>query len=322
MKRLLAQHWFFIALAVVALVAFYCPAISTRVKDWNLVNIAIFIGFLVTGLTLATGSIAHQIKNIRALVAAVFSCFVLFPAVAYCLAHIAFADSPDFRVGLCIMAVAPVTIASGTIMTGLAGGNIPLSLLICVTCNLVAVFTVPISLQLLLQSDVAIDLPVLQMIRSLAMVALLPAVLGQVLRIWFKERIALWQPVFSVFSRLVVLLIIFNALASSAGKITQLGWPIVLVFVLMVVLHGLIVLANLGIARLLRLDRPSTSAFTIHTSQKTLTITYLVWSVYFAGFPLGLIPATVHHLIQVVFDMFVARRFARAASADGSVTTA
>ena len=320
MKKHLAQYWFFIALVVAALIAFACPAISARVKDWHLVKIAIFIGFLVTGLTLPSSSIVHQVKNIRALVAAVFSCFVLFPAIAYCLARIAFADAPDFRVGLCIMAVAPVTVASGTIMTGLAGGNIPLSLLICVTCNLVAIFTVPISLKLLLQSDVAIDLPVLQMIRSLALVALLPAVLGQVLRIWFKDRITSWKGVFSVFSRLVVLLIIFNALASSAGKITQLGWPIVLVFVLMIALHGLIVLCNLGIARLLRLDRASTSAFTIHTSEKTLTITYLVWSVYFAGFPLALIPATVHHLVQVVFDMFVARRFARAALAEVSAT--
>ena len=59
-------------------IAFAFPAVGATVKHWNLVKIAIFGGFLITGLTLQTSSIAQQLRNIRGLVAAVISCFVLF----------------------------------------------------------------------------------------------------------------------------------------------------------------------------------------------------------------------------------------------------
>jgi len=36
---------------------------------------------------------------------------------------------------------------------------------------------------------------------------------------------------------------------------------------------------NYGISKIIGLDRPSTTAFTIHTSQKTLAVSYLVWRV-------------------------------------------
>jgi len=80
----------------------------------------------------------------------------------------------------------------------------------------------------------------------------------------------------------------------------------------MICLHLLIILINGIIARLLRLDLPSTAAFTIHTSQKTLTISYLVWAGYFAAkFPVAFIPAIAYHLTQMVMDTFIAHWFRR-----------
>ena len=55
---------------------------------------------------------------------------------------------------------------------------------------------------------------------------------------------------------------------------------------------------------------PSTAAFTIHTSQKTLTISYLVWAGYFAAaYPMALIPGIAYHLTQMIMDTFVAQWF-------------
>ena len=78
----------------------------------------------------------------------------------------------------------------------------------------------------------------------------------------------------------------------------------------MIFLHMLILLFNRWLSGVIRLDLPSTAAFTIHTSQKTLTISYLVWAGYFAtAYPMALIPAIAYHLTQMIMDTFVAHWF-------------
>ena len=91
-----------------------------------------------------------------------------------------------------------------------------------------------------------------------------------------------------------------NAIASSSSRIAGLEWRITSVFAFVAVLHSLILLLNYAISRLIRLDHPSTATFTIHTSQKTLTVTYIVWSGYFASFAMGLIPVIAYHLSQLI----------------------
>ena len=92
-----------------------------------------------------------------------------------------------------------------------------------------------------------------------------------------------YKPVISVFNQCIVLLIILNAVSSSTDRILQVGATLLLVFSFMIGLHVFILLTNKTLAALIRLDLPSTAAFTIHTSQKTLTISYLVWAGYFAA---------------------------------------
>ena len=139
---------------------------------------------------------------------------------------------------------------------------------------------------------------------------LLPALIGQILRPWFKTKLPPLKPVFSVFNQVIVLFIILNAVSSSTQRIQEAGPVIVLVFAFMILLHLLFLFLNHRIAGLLRLDSPSTAAFTIHTSQKTLTVSYLVWAGYFAqNFPMALVPAICYHLTQMIMDTMVAHRF-------------
>ncbi|MEX1312858.1 MAG: bile acid:sodium symporter, partial [Desulfotignum sp.] len=80
----------------------------------------------------------------------------------------------------------------------------------------------------------------------------------------------------------------------------------------MIGLHVFMLVFNQYLARAIGLDLPSIAAFTIHTSQKTLTVSYLVWAGYFAAaYPMALIPAIVYHLTQMIMDTFVAHRFGR-----------
>ena len=312
MFDLLKKYWFFAGIFLVALVAFNVPVVGSFIREYHVLKVGIFLAFLITGLTLETSSIFQELRNFKVLAAALVSSLLLFPGIALVLAK-TFLSSPDFVVGALIIGVAPVTIASGTVMTALARGNVPLSLFICVLCNFVGILTVPFLLQLFLQFGHAIDLPAARMLKSLSLTVFLPTVIGQVLRPWLRAVIGPYAKAFSVFSQVIVLLIILNAVSSSTERLTQAGADLLFVFLFMAGLHGIILALNYGLSRLMSLDRASTSAFTIHTSQKTLTVAYLVWAGCFATeFPMGLIPAITYHLSQMIMDTFLAQRWGNA----------
>lgn len=316
MKDILKKYWFFIGIAGVVLGAFMLPGLGRFIRDWKILKIGIFLAFMLTGLKLETRSIGEQFKNVRVLLASLGSSLILFPLITVVLVRVLFGSVPDFVIGATLIAVAPVTVASGTVMTAIALGNVPLSLFICILGNCLAIFTIPFSLGFLLDTTEGIDLPVMHMLINLLLTVLLPTLIGQVLRLnsRIREQIVVYKKQSSIFSQGIVLLIIFNAVSSSTTKLAGVGGMLVYIFLFMLALHMLMLGMNYFISRVMHLDHPSTAAFTIHTSQKTLTMTYVVWSGYFMTMaPMGLIPAIAYHLIQMIVDTFVANRFKDAA---------
>lgn len=308
---MIKKYWFFIGIACALCIAFTLPEVGRFVRIYKVLNIGIFFAFFLTGLSLETSSFLEQLKNIKVLTAALFSSLIFFPVVAYYLGRYVFFEWPDFALGSLIIGVAPVTVASGTVMTAMALGNVPLSLFICVLGNFFSILTIPVMVSLLLQmGDVSIELPALQMLLGLTLKVLVPIVMGQILRPWLKSKIIPYSKAISIFNQSIVLMIILNAVSSSTNRIVEAGPALFLVFLFMIGLHIFIILANKLTAGLIGLDLPSTAAFTIHTSQKTLTISYLVWAGYFAtAYPMALIPGIAYHLTQMIMDTFVAQWF-------------
>ncbi|PKN67107.1 MAG: hypothetical protein CVU57_03935 [Deltaproteobacteria bacterium HGW-Deltaproteobacteria-15] len=312
MQALLKRNWFFGGILVVILMAFGLPGLGRLVREYSILNVGVSLAFFITGLTLETSSIGAQLRKFGPPVAAMVSSLVAIPLLAWGLASIMM--PVEFVIGVCIIATAPVTVASGTVMTDVGRGNVPLSLFICVLGNALAIFTIPFSLNLLLDFGGHIELPVLRMLGGLALTILVPTIIGQLARPLVRERIAPYKKGFSIFQQCIVLLIIFNAVASSTERILQAGIAILAVLAFMVVLHSMVLAMNYGTARFMGLDRPSVTAFTIHTSQKTLTVSYIVWAGYFAAqFPMAMIPAIGYHLTQMIMDSIVAQKFRLAA---------
>jgi sodium/bile acid cotransporter 7 len=317
MQNILKKYWFFVGIAGVVTGAFMLPGVGEWIREWKILKVGIFLAFMLTGLKLETRSLGEQFKNVRVLAASLGSSLVLFPLVTVVLVRFLFGSVPDFVIGATLIAVAPVTVASGTVMTGIALGNVPLSLFICILGNSLAILTIPFSLGFLLGTTQGIDLPVLHMLINLVLTVLFPTLIGQWLRLnqTIRNQVVVYKKQCSIFSQCIVLLIIFNAVSSSTEKLVGVGWGmLVCVFCFMIALHVLMLGCNYMISRGLHLDHASTAAFTIHTSQKTLTMTYVVWSGYFMTMaPMGLIPAIAYHLTQMIMDTLVAHRFRNAA---------
>jgi sodium/bile acid cotransporter 7 len=310
---MIKKYWFFMGMAIMAALAFALPGIGPVIKQYNVLNIGIFLAFLLTGLSLETSTVLDQLKDVKVLAAALFSSLIFFPAAAFYAARFFLSAWPDFVMGALIIGAAPVTVASGTVMAAMAGGNVPLSLFICVLGNFAAIFTIPFMLNLILAVDnAAMELPILQMLAGLTLKVLLPTITGQVLRPRVKHLLPPHKAKMSIFNQCIVLLIILNAVASSADSILDVGPVLFLVLSFMIGLHVFMLVFNYYLGRIIGLDLPSIAAFTIHTSQKTLTVSYLVWAGYFAAaYPMALIPAIVYHLTQMIMDTLVAHRFGR-----------
>jgi sodium/bile acid cotransporter 7 len=317
MNEFLKKHWFFVGIGVVVALAFSIPSLGMFVRDYKILKIGIFLAFLVTGMTLDTSDVIRQLKEYKVLFAAVISSLFFFPCVTYFAANAVFASQPDFFIGALIIATAPVTIASGTVMTGMAKGNIPLSLFICVLCNAVAIFSIPPLMSIFVSIAKPIELPVWKMMMSLIVTVLIPTIIGQILQGRMQKVIKAHKKKISIFNQSVVLLIIFNAVASSTTKLVDAGTAIILVFFFMIVLHNAFLFFNYRLAKLIKLDRPSVAAFTIHTSQKTLTVSYLVWAGYLAdSFPMALIPCIAYHLTQSICDTILAEKLRQKAETE------
>ncbi len=316
MKQVLTKHWFFFGMALVAAVAFAAPGLGGQLRQWHVTSVAIFAAFLIVGLTLETRHLFDQVRNIKPLAAAACTSLLLMPAVTYALVRPLYGMNTDFGVGAIIIAVAPVTVASGTVLTALALGNVALSLLICVVCNTLALLTIPVLLPWMLSFGEPISLPLLEMFLDLVKIVFLPTLIGQLLRPWLGPIIGPHRKALSVFSQCVVLLIIFNALSSSTDRMSSAGAELAGLCVFIIGLRLMFLLMNYGIAKGLKLDDGSMAAFTIHASQKTLTVSYVVWAGYFSDrYPLAMLPGILYHLTQMIADTFVARAFRRRAEA-------
>ena len=71
---MIKKYWFFIGIACVIGIAFTLPDVGRFVRTYKVLNLGIFIAFLLTGLSLETSSFLVQLKNIKVLVGS--PCFI------------------------------------------------------------------------------------------------------------------------------------------------------------------------------------------------------------------------------------------------------
>jgi sodium/bile acid cotransporter 7 len=314
MRELAIKYWYFGGIGVAVLLGLLFPDFSGVIKEYKLLKIGIFVSFFLTSLKLDTSHIVEQSRNFKGVFIAMLSCFVFFPLIARVFAALVFPGDKEILVGICIFSVVPVTMATGMILTSLAGGNVPFSLMINITSNFLSILTIPFSLQLLLATDKGIDLPVARLMGEIALLVLVPVVLGQILRIGNKDKIAKTGKAFSIFCQFIVLMIIYNGVASSTNEMANLGMKIIYIAGAMILLHIIIIVMNYQICKLLKLDTGLTYAFTLQTSQKTLGLSYILWEGYFASFLLAIIPPICYHLTQSIGDTYLAHYFFRRGS--------
>ena len=162
------------------------------------------------GLTLSIADFRNILVFPRAFFTALFSQMIALPVIAFIIASFA-PVSPEFKLGLIILAASPGGATSGFI-TYLLRGNVALSVSLTSINSFLTLFTIPVVVNIALQTFLGhaseIRLPLVNTIIQIFLVTIIPALLGIVFRHYFKNAAITIERVLK-FVMIILLLAVF-----------------------------------------------------------------------------------------------------------------
>lgn len=187
------------------------------------VNYILFLMIYPMMINLNALDVFKTFKAPKKILIAVFINFIISPAIAITLSKLFFASKPELAIGLILLSLLPTSGMTAS-WTGLAGGNLKLSLAIMSSNLLLSIVALPLYLSFIDTGDVVIKTSLVFI--SLIKIVVLPLILGDITRrliIKFKgnEGYKKMKPSFGGISSMGVILIIFVAVSLKSKMILQ-----------------------------------------------------------------------------------------------------
>ena len=309
-ETILTRHWFLILLGVALLTAWLAPHAAGRLQPqwWSWLPVVVI--FLASGLALPSERVRTAAGDWRVHAFVQGFSLVLVPLMVLALDPLlaALGVGEPLRLGIAFLACLPTTITSGVVFTRSAGGDEALALVNAVLGNLLGLVLTPLALLLLIGRSA--EIPLLPVLRELALLVLLPFAVGQLLRL----RLAAWAAAHRALLSntpqamvAVVLWLVFSA-ALQHGSGLSAGTVALLVLGIAAAHAGLLLLAWTGGAAL---DRPRRIAATIVATQKTAALGAPLLAIVFGGRPDAAaiaLPLIIYHPLQLLVAGVLAGR--------------
>ncbi len=310
MINTLKKNWFMFGLVLASLlVVLDVKGIVTTpglwLKNHHRPDIVIVLIFFLSGLALDTRQIKEGLSDIKGTVLALSIIFLVAPVTGYFFSL--FPIQSGLLIGLLLVASMPTTLSSGVVMTGSAGGNMAHSLLITIIANALAVFTIPITLSLLLGSGeshaIHIDrLPIMIKIGSLV---LTPLIIGICTRRVFNTQLQGVLPYTSTCNQLGILTIVWMALCSSRPAIISGLHSVLVVILLVFAFHLVLVITGLLLTKALKIQKGKRESVIFMGGQKTLPLSIILQVSLFPEIGLALVVCVVHHIVHLIMDAYL-----------------
>ncbi|MEM7063799.1 MAG: bile acid:sodium symporter family protein [Cyanobacteria bacterium P01_B01_bin.77] len=237
--------------------------------------LASFIIMLGMGLSLTLDDFKRILVEPKPVILGLFAQLVILPTTGFLLAKF-FSLSPELAIGLMIITACPGGVTSN-ILTYFAEGNVALSITLTAISSLVTILTIPlainISMQTFMGGEIALRLPFLNTVIQIAMVTLMPVVLGIVTHRYrprLAAKIEKGVKYFSLgFLAVVIISILIRERANLSTFFLQAGW---VTLMLNVVAMGL----GYGISTLAQLHRRSIRAITIEVGFQNIPLALVI----------------------------------------------
>jgi len=315
--KLINKYWFVAGLVfVLALTVADATESVSGLGRWFKLHFgaetAFLLIFFFSGLILDTRQIKSESIDIKVILVALAVIYLAAPLSAALLVW-----SPldmGIIVGLFLVAAMPTTVSSGVVMTTAAGGKLAHALMITILANSLAVFTIPITLGLLLPliggtSDIVIDKPAIML--KIALLVLAPLGFGVLLKLRLKDTIRLFESKLQILNQILILTIVWMGLSQSRPAILNSGSMIGIIVLITAGFHAVLLLEAFGATRLFGLERGRRESIIFMGSQKTLPLSIILQVTYFPQFGQALVVCVVHHLVHLLIDSYIVGKLRR-----------
>ena len=306
MRSFLARRWFLIVLVAVLALGFGAHDWLAKLAQAAPKNLIVALVLFFMSLPLDARAMWHAMSRPGpALLATVVNSAVV-PLLAWSVAPWL---TPEFGIGLVIIAAIPCTLASAAVWTRRAGGNDAVALMVTMITNLTCFLVTPAWLRVITNTEASLDF--YSMMRQLLLFVVLPILVAQLCRL--RLEVANWatrrKVELSAFSQCGILSIVFFGAIDGGARLASgedasihwQDWAMMLLAVNLV--HAAALFLGHLLALLFRLDRADRIAVGFAGSQKTLAIGLAIGPQYFGG--LTILPMIAYHVCQLLFDTLV-----------------
>ncbi|MCK5128966.1 MAG: bile acid:sodium symporter [Clostridiales bacterium] len=308
LQKFLKNNSFIILILLTLVFSILLPQIGQYIGGLGIVSYLTFIAMFASGLGISTDNIKDGVKDYKSILFSFFSVYLIFPVIAFLLFKAFPISSGDIFIGGMILAAQSSTLASAIILTMSANGNVPLALIITIINNIASAVITPLVLKATLSLDQAVDLDVGAMIVKLLLVLVLPVILAQIIRRFYKKQVEKVNPYRKMVSKFVVLIIVLTGSAAASSEILNNMGLTALVILIVAILHIIMLLIALLYTKIAKVKKDSKTAVLFCSTQKTLPASMLIWSSYFPQYVVAPIVMVLYHVTQLIIDSFIVGR--------------
>ena len=279
---------------------------------------AVFIIFIIQGLTLPLGELRKGLSQFRVHVSIQAFIFLFLPAFIYTGLLFTRKLFPfDLTIGFLFLAIVPTTISTSVVFTTQAGGNNSIALFNASLSNILGVFLVPLWISWQLGGKVNIP-PAGDLILKIMVIVLLPFVIGQILRNWLAWWAAARKKKLSNLSMMLILFIVYATFCAAVKSDTwgKLGLEeIGVIFLATLILLILVMIAGRLCWKGLGFGREDGIAFFFGATQKALSTGIPMGHAIFASTGLNLalilVPLMLYHPLQLLLGSIIVGRLSK-----------
>lgn len=303
-----------IVLAVV--VALIAPARGEFARYFSIAtNLAIALLFFLYGARLSTREALKGLMHWRLHLLILGFTFVVFPLLGWSLQPLTHFIPETLYLGILYLTLVPSTVQSSVAFTSIAKGNVAGAIVAASASNLAGVFLTPLLVMLFMSQGGGIHVDA-QVFLDIAVLLLLPFILGQLARRWVKGFAA--NKATKLVDRGSITMVVYSAF--SAGVVSGV-WgqvsvgEIAFLIGLSIAMVALMLWLTRFVAQRLGFDEKDVKAVQFCGTKKSLATGLPMASVIFGGANLGLLilPLMIFHQVQLMMCSWLAARYAREA---------
>lgn len=315
MKQFIRDQWFLFVLLGAVLFGFLEPRPGVFLKENVALKWFVIPALFLMSFSLKAKTFFGSFLNFRGLASSVLGGYLLTSVSIYFLARELFPQGGDLYLGLMAVGAAPCTLASAVIWTRLSKGNEGLALAITLASNLSCFVFSTMILTITLGNSVS--LPVMEIMKKLFVVNVLPVAGGQILRKWLPEYGDRSKKMTNLICRIFIVLIVLASVSHASNTAHQMeatgsvlsGMSVLLLVIVVGAAHVFALLGCGLIAWIGRAQAGDIVAIMYGGSHKTLPLGIYISEMLARSrpdetFPFIALPILIYHATQLAIDSF------------------